>query len=201
MQRQTKKVFFMINYSISKRLVKGKEDEGTKRVYAYAQSDLFMSIEQFAEHISSHGSLYSEDIVEGVLKKAVKCMVEKLKEGYKIDLGALGMFYVTIINKGWQELPENLKDFNPAIHISGLNVVWERSDKLTNIGDGVEYNLVASRKAQSAVITAVKNEETTVDLNSIVPGSDSSTTDPTDPSGGGSGSETQPPSDKGEMGE
>ena len=128
----------MINYSISKRLVKGKEDEGTKRVYAYAQSDLFMGIEQFAEHISSHGSLYSEDIVEGVLKKAVKCMVEKLKEGYKIDLGALGMFYVTIINKGWQELPENLKDFNPTIHISGLNVVWERSDKLTNIGDGVE---------------------------------------------------------------
>ncbi|MGM9702950.1 MAG: hypothetical protein ACI3YZ_05305 [Prevotella sp.] len=82
----------MINYSISKRLVKGKEMEGTKRVYAYAQSDLSMSIEQFAEHISSHGSLYSEDIVEGVLKKAVKCMVEKLKKGYKIDLGAIDLF-------------------------------------------------------------------------------------------------------------
>ena len=196
----------MINYSISKRLVKGKEEEGTKRVYAYAQSDLFMSIEQFAEHISSHGSLYSEDIVEGVLKKAVKCMVEKLKEGYKIDLGALGMFYVTIINKGWQDLPENLKDFNPAIHISGLNVVWERSDKLTNIGDGVEYNLVASRKAQSAVITAVKNEETTVDLNSVGTGSEpgsgsdsgsgSGSSEPTDPSGGGS---TNP--DEGGMGD
>ena len=196
----------MINYSISKRLVKGKEEEGTKRVYAYAQSDLFMSIEQFAEHISSHGSLYSEDIVEGVLKKAVKCMVEKLKEGYKIDLGALGMFYVTIINKGWQELPENLKDFNPAIHISGLNVVWERSEKLTNIGDGVEYNLVASRKAQSAVITAVKNEETTVDLNSVGTGSEpgsgsdsgsgSGSSEPTDPSGGGS---TNP--DEGGMGD
>ena len=196
----------MINYSISKRLVKGKEEEGTKRVYAYAQSDLFMSIEQFAEHISSHGSLYSEDIVEGVLKKAVKCMVEKLKEGYKIDLGALGMFYVTIINKGWQDLPENLKDFNPAIHISGLNVVWERSEKLTNIGDGVEYNLVASRKAQSAVITAVKNEETTVDLNSVGTGSESGSdsdsgsgsgsSEPTDPSGGGS---TNP--DEGGMGD
>ena len=196
----------MINYSISKRLVKGKEDEGTKRVYAYAQSDLFMGIEQFAEHISSHGSLYSEDIVEGVLKKAVKCMVEKLKEGYKIDLGALGMFYVTIINKGWQDLPENLKDFNPAIHISGLNVVWERSEKLTNIGDGVEYNLVASRKAQSAVITAVKNEETTVDLNSVGTGSEpgsgsdsgsgSGSSEPTDPSGGGS---TNP--DEGGMGD
>ena len=196
----------MINYSISKRLVKGKEEEGTKRVYAYAQSDLFMSIEQFAEHISSHGSLYSEDIVEGVLKKAVKCMVEKLKEGYKIDLGALGMFYVTIINKGWQELPENLKDFNPTIHISGLNVVWERSEKLTNIGDGVEYNLVASRKAQSAVITAVKNEETTVDLNSVGTGSEpgsgsdsgsgSGSSEPTDPSGGGS---TNP--DEGGMGD
>ena len=196
----------MINYSISKRLVKGKEEEGTKRVYAYAQSDLFMSIEQFAEHISSHGSLYSEDIVEGVLKKAVKCMVEKLKEGYKIDLGALGMFYVTIINKGWQDLPENLKDFNPAIHISGLNVVWERSEKLTNIGDGVESNLVASRKAQSAVITAVKNEETTVDLNSVGTGSEpgsgsdsgsgSGSSEPTDPSGGGS---TNP--DEGGMGD
>ena len=81
----------MINYSISKRLVKGKESEGIKRVYAYAQSDLYMSIEQFAEHIASHGSLYSEDIVEGVLKKAVKCMVEKLKEGY---------YAIALMNKG-----------------------------------------------------------------------------------------------------
>lgn len=191
----------MINYSISKRLVKGKEEEGVKRVYAYAQSDLSMSIEQFAEHISSHGSLYSEDIVEGVLKKAVKCMVEKLKEGYKIDLGAIGMFYVTIINKGWQELPENLKDFNPAIHIAGLNVVWNPSEKLTNIGEGVEYNLVASRRAQSAVITAVKNEETTVDLNSTGTASDNPSTDPepTDPDNSGSGTEN--PDDGGEMGE
>ena len=181
----------MINYSISKRLVKGKESEGIKRVYAYAQSDLFMSIEQFAEHIASHGSLYSEDIVEGVLKKAVKCMVEKLKEGYKIDLGAIGMFYVTIINKGWQSLPENLKDFNPAIHIDGINVVWDRSEKLVNIGDDVEYNLVASRKAQSAVITAVKNEETTVDLSGAATSPDEGESEnpdggePENPSGGG----------------
>ena len=91
----------MINYSISKRLVKGKEDEGTKRVYAYAQSDLFMGIEQFAEHISSHGSLYSEDIVEGVLKEGVKNALSmtiplgegihrrmvyvELEEGYKLE--------------------------------------------------------------------------------------------------------------------
>ena len=84
--------------------------------------------------------------------------------------------------------------------------MWERSEKLTNIGDGVEYNLVASRKAQSAVITAVKNEETTVDLNSVGTGSEpgsgsdsgsgSGSSEPTDPSGGGS---TNP--DEGGMGD
>ena len=77
-------------------------------------------------------------------------------------------------------------------------MVWERSDKLTIIVDGVEYNLVASRKAQSAVITAVKNEETTVDLNSIFNVSYNSSTEPTDPSGGGGASETPGSDDLGQ---
>jgi len=151
----------MINYSVAKRKVMGKDVE---RAYAHAQSDNYMNIEKFSEHIATHGSVYSEDIIEGVLKKAVKCMVEKLKEGYKINLGAMGTFYVTIINKNWQELPEQPKDFNPEIHISGLNVVWERSDRMLNIGDDVEYNPVASRNAQAATLKAEKAGQTTVDL-------------------------------------
>lgn len=153
----------MINYSVSKRKVMGQEN-GVERAYACAQSDNVMDIEKFAEHIASHGSIYSEDIIEGVLKKAVKCMVEKLKEGYKINLGAMGTYYVTIVNKGWQSLPEQPKDFNPSIHIEGLKVVWERSEKMLRIGDDAQYNPVATRAAQAATLKAEKDGQSTVDL-------------------------------------
>ena len=146
----------MINCSVSQRAVIGKEKEGIKRSYAYCQNDNYMDIEKFSEHISTHGSVYSEDIIEGVLKKAVKCMVEKFKEGYRIDLGVLGVFYPRIINKSWRELPVMPKDFIPSLHIQGINIVWERSEKLSNLGDDIEYNIVASRAAQAALLKAEK---------------------------------------------
>lgn len=169
----------MINYSVSKRSVMGQE--GVERAYAYAQSDNFMDIEKFSEHIATHGSVYSEDIIEGVLKKAVKCMVEKLKEGYKISLGAMGTFYVTIINKNWQQLPEDPKDFNPAVHVSGLKVVWERSPKMLAIGEDVEYNPVASRAAQAATLKAEKEGQKTVDLEAAKGGKTDTGSDVTEP--------------------
>lgn len=154
----------MINYSLSKRAVRGMESEGTQRTYAFAQTNQVMDIGQFSEHIASHGSVYSEDIIEGVLKKAVTCMVEKLKEGYKIRLGALGAFYPTIVNKPWRQLPEEPKDFNPSQHISGLNVVWEKGSRLLRLGDGMTYNPVPSRIAQAATLKAEKEGLGTVDL-------------------------------------
>ena len=164
-----------------------------QNAFAIAQYTDVMNIEKFARHIATHGSVYSRADIAAILYLAVDCMREQLLEGKKIRLGD---FAINLTSKG----AESADKFS-AQNITGVNVVWTPGMEFKDLLADAEFNLVASRNAQSAVITAVKNEETTVDLNSIVPGSDSSTTDPTDPSGGGSGSETQTPSDEGEMGE
>lgn len=187
----------MINCSVSQRAVIGKEKEGIKRSYAYCQNDNYMDIEKFSEHISTHGSVYSEDIIEGVLKKAVKCMVEKFKEGYRIDLGVLGVFYPRIINKSWRELPVMPKDFIPSLHIQGINIVWERSEKLSNLGDDIEYNIVASRAAQAALLKAEKEGLDNVDLTAI---KNKPTPEPSDPSGSDGGSTNTDPGQGGSGG-
>ena len=107
------------------------------------------------------------------------------KEGYRIDLGVLGVFYPRIINKSWRELPVMPKDFIPSLHIQGINIVWERSEKLSNLGDDIEYNIVASRAAQAALLKAEKEGLDNVDLTAI---KNKPTPEPSDPSGSDGGS-------------
>ena len=174
-----------INYSISKRPVTGHED--TQRVYATAQSDNSFSLNQFAEHIASHGSVYSRDVIAGVLMKAVDCMQEKLLEGYKVVLGDLGAFYITLSNKNWQELPEDPADYQPEDHVRRLTVNWWRGSKMRNLLSMAEFNLVANRKQQAALLAAVKAGETSVDLS----GSTSSSSSSSDSSSGSDDTSTE----------
>ena len=103
----------------------------------------------------------------------------------RIDLGVLGVFYPRIINKSWRELPVMPKDFIPSLHIQGINIVWERSEKLSNLGDDIEYNIVASRAAQAALLKAEKEGLDNVDLTAI---KNKPTPEPSDPSGSDGGS-------------
>ena len=45
-----------------------------------------INTEGLAQHIAEHGSPYTEDIVEGVLKKAEKCILELLLDSKKVKL-------------------------------------------------------------------------------------------------------------------
>ena len=56
-----------------------------------------------------------------------------------------------------------------------MNVVWDCGQEFKNLIADAEFNLVASRSAQAAVLKAIKAGQTTVDLTS-----------PDNPSGGGS---------------
>ena len=151
-----------------------------QNAFAVAQYTDVMTIEKFARHIASHGCVYSRADISAILYLAVDCMREQLLEGKKIRLGDLGDFSVSISSKG----AETADKFS-AQNITGVNVVWDCGQEFKNLIADAEFNLVASRSAQAAVLKAIKAGQTTVDLTS-----------PDSPSGGpgtpsaGSGSQT-----------
>ena len=57
-----------------------------------------------------------------------------------------------------------------------MKVQWEPGKEFKNLLDDAEFNLVASRSAQAAVLKAIKEGKTNVDLNA-----------PIDPDGGDDG--------------
>ena len=102
---------------------------------------------------------------------AVDCMREMLLEGKKIRLGDLGDFSVLLGSQG----AESADKFT-AQNINQVKVQWEPGKEFKNLLDDAEFNLVASRSAQAAVLKAIKEGKTNVDLNA-----------PIDPDGGDDG--------------
>ena len=149
-----------------------------QNAYAIAQYADVMTIEKFAKHISTHGCVYSRADISAILYMAVDCMREQLLEGKKIRLGDLGDFSVSLTSKG----AENAKAFTTQ-NITGVNVVWECGQEFKNLLADAEFNLVASRSAQAAVLKAVKAGSTTVDLTG---GNENDNPDDGGDNGGGS---------------
>ena len=142
-----------------------------QNAFAVSQYTDIVTIEKFAKHITSHGSVYSRADISAILYMAVDCMREMLLEGKKIRLGDLGDFSVLLSSKGAEDA-----DKFTAQNITDVKVQWEPGQQFKTLRDEAEFNLVASRSAQAAVIKAIKEGKTSVDLDA-----------PTTPEGGGDG--------------
>ena len=145
-----------------------------QNAFAISQYTDVMTIEKFAKHITSHGSVYSRADISAILYMAVDCMREMLLEGKKIRLGDLGDFSILLSSKG----AETADKFT-AQNITNVKVQWEPGQQFKNLLDDAEFNLVASRSAQAAVIKAIREGKTNVDINV-----------PETPDGGGDGDGT-----------
>ena len=145
-----------------------------QNAFAISQYTDVMTIEKFAKHITSHGSVYSRADISAILYMAVDCMREMLLEGKKIRLGDLGDFSLLLGSKG----AETADKFT-AQNITNVKVQWEPGQQFKNLLEDAEFNLVASRSAQAAVIKAIREGKTNVDLNV-----------PVTPDGGGDGDGT-----------
>ena len=62
------------------------------------------------KHIQKHGSIYTADVVKGVVEKFISCFEELLMEGYKVKLDGLGTFYLGAVTEG----AESESDFTSA---------------------------------------------------------------------------------------
>lgn len=152
-----------LNYSITM-LGNPKDQNEEKKAYAKAQTNGELTLKELSQEVASKCTVHRAD-VSAVLIAAVESMLSALKAGKQVDFGELGKFRLQITSRG----ALTAADFTAA-HITGVNIQFIPGEDLSNIFQNLEFNLVATRDAQAAVLRAQKNGETVVDLSS---GSDS----------------------------
>ena len=60
-----------------------------------------LNTRKLSNHISEHGSIYTPDVVYGVMEKFRSCLLEMLLNSKKVKIEGLGTFYTTLeCNKG-----------------------------------------------------------------------------------------------------
>lgn len=106
------------------------------KYYPEVDTKKTLSLRGFAQHMVDHGSIYTRDIVEGVLLKITDCLPELVAQGVPVQLGSLGTFYPTaeVVKDGAVQNIAAMDGLNPndvvkAIHIRFL----PDSTKLDNL--------------------------------------------------------------------
>ena len=109
-----------ILYEVYKNDIKDSESVMYGKWYARLKSIETMSMTKLAKHISEHGSVFTEDVVEGVMKKFKSCLLEMLLESKKVKVAGLGTFYLTCeCEKGGADKEA---DFNVNQHLKALHI-------------------------------------------------------------------------------
>ena len=77
-----------------------------------------LSLRGLSDHISDHGSIYTRDVVQGVLTKFTTCLTELIAQGVAVKLDGLGTFYPTLEAKGAESpVGYNVMDYLKGVHI------------------------------------------------------------------------------------
>ena len=88
--------------------------------YAQIKNLETLNTRKLANHISEHGSIYTPDVVYGVLEKFRSCLVEMLLNSKKVKIEGLGTFYCTLENQKNGALRK--EDFNVNKHLRGVHI-------------------------------------------------------------------------------
>ena len=118
----------------------GETRQKVKKTYGKIIYRGTLSLADMAEHIMKHGTVYTEDVVIGVITKMKTCMQEMLADGYKVKLDGIGTLYPKVTSKGVAEA----KDFSAQDDISriGISFLADQSKKSL-------YKASATRSATS----------------------------------------------------
>ena len=108
------KIFYLLKQNnIKNSVVKGKW-------FAKGKTIETMNTRKLANHIAEHGSIYTPDVVFGVLEKFRSCLLEMLLESKRVKIDGLGIFFTTIENvKGGAAKKE---DFTPQKNLKALHI-------------------------------------------------------------------------------
>ena len=110
---------------MAKILYEVKKNQNSKstsygRWFAQIKTLETLNTRKLAQHISEHGSIYTPDVVYGVLEKFRSCLLEMLLESKKVKIEGLGTFYCTVENQKGGALKK--EDFNVNKHLKALHI-------------------------------------------------------------------------------
>ncbi len=88
--------------------------------FAHSKAVEIMNTRKLAQHISEHGSIYTPDVVFGVLEKFRSCLVEMLLESKRVKIDGLGTFFTTIENEPGGA--DKVEDFNVQKNLKALHI-------------------------------------------------------------------------------
>ena len=99
---------------------KGEQRQQVKKTYGKIIYRGTLRLTDMAEHIMKHGSIYTEDVVIGVITKLKSCMQEMLADGYKVKLDGIGTLYPVLTSKGVSDA----KDFSASENVTRLGIAF-----------------------------------------------------------------------------
>ena len=99
---------------------KNQFNTGYGKWYAKVKALETLNTRKLANHISEHGSIYTPDVVYGVLEKFRSCLVEMLLESKKVKIEGLGTFYTTLENQ--KNGASKKEEYNPNKHMKALHI-------------------------------------------------------------------------------
>ena len=88
--------------------------------FAHGKTIETLNTRKMANHISEHGSIYTPDVVFGVLEKFRSCLIEMLLESKRVKIDGLGIFYTTLENEPGGAKTKD--DFNPQKNLKALHI-------------------------------------------------------------------------------
>ena len=98
--------------------------------------------------------------------------MELLLNGNKVKFGELGTFGISLQS----EPADSLAEFS-AKNIKEVNIVFAPGEDFENLRSKAEFKLVSSRAVQAAALKAIKEGESTINLNDLKKPSDSQSPD------------------------
>ena len=175
-----------IFYQLRKNLNSGSKIYG--KWFAHAKSIETMNTRKLANHISEHGSIYTPDVVFGVLvfgvlEKFRSCLVEMLLESKRVKIDGLGTFFTTIENCKGGAATEDEFNVNKNLQALHIRFMPEQEQEM-NISSREFF-----KKAEFINIDTLKNEKKETG------GSGSSSGNSGGGGNSGNGGQTQPSGD------
>jgi len=120
--------------------------------FAHSKTIEILNTRKLSQHISEHGSIYTPDVVFGVLEKFRSCLVEMLLESKRVKIDGLGTFFTTIENN--EGGAQKKEDFNVSKNLKALHIRF--------IPEGEQIMNISSReflkKAEFVNVETLKGE-------------------------------------------
>jgi predicted histone-like DNA-binding protein len=135
---------------VEKKVVTGKvgqDRQKVKKTYGKIIYRGTLGLADMAEHIMKHGTVYTEDVVLGVITKLKNCMQEMLADGYKVKLDGIGTLYPVLTSSGVADA----KDFSAQENITrvGISFLADQSKKSQYKASAMKQGTILSTKLYS----------------------------------------------------